>query len=100
LLSDGVIQREGSLESILRTVTSDRKRVWIQFDGSLDASTLSLDASSQGQLQQLETDSLTGLLYAKELGELIAQAKTQGLQLRNLRIEGSELADLLSGETP
>ncbi len=62
-----------------------------------DAASLNWSPSPDRHLQQVDENSLTGLLYAKEVGELIAQAKGSGRQLTNLRIEGSELADLLAG---
>ncbi len=99
LLSDGVIQREGSLESILRQVSSSRKRVWIQFDGTFDLSSLDWPPCPERHLHPLDSDSLTGSLDAREIGELISTAKASGLQLTNLRIEGSELADLLTEES-
>jgi ABC-type multidrug transport system ATPase subunit len=95
LLSDGVIRKQGRIDELLDELGAHSKAVWLYFEQPLsEADCAALCAISPG-LQRVGEASLAGELDGQAVAGVLSAATSRTLRLRNIRIEGNELSNLM-----
>jgi ABC-2 type transport system ATP-binding protein len=95
VLSGGEILQQGLIDDLLDELGGRTKAVWLRFEPGLsEPDCAALCAIAPGS-QRAGENSLAGEMDGQTLARVLSAATSQGLELRNIRIEGNELANLM-----
>ena len=95
LLSGGEIRKQGRIDELLDELGVRNKAVWLRFEQALsEPERAALCAISPG-LQRAGESVLTGEMDGQTVARVLSAATSRNLRLRNIRIEGNELANMM-----
>lgn len=95
LISDGVIGRQGRIDELLADLGVRSKSVRLKFEKALTESDLAALRAIAPGLQRSGEDSLTAELDGQAVAGVLSVANSRNLGLRDIRIDGNELAYLM-----
>ena len=95
LISDGVIGRQGRVDELLADLGVRSKSVRLKFEKALTESDLAALRAIAPGLQRSGEDSLTAELDGQAVAGVLSVANSRNLGLRDIRIDGNELAYLM-----
>jgi ABC-type multidrug transport system ATPase subunit len=95
LLSNGTIQTQGRIDELLETLGAGVKDAWLHFEVPVSEADFSALSAVCPELRRTGKVALVGKMDGDAVARVLAAATERGLRLRNIRIEGSELAQLM-----
>jgi len=95
LVSGGAIRRQGRIDELLADLGVRSKSIWLKFEKALDESDFAALSAVAPGLRRSGDDSLTAELDGRAVADVLSAAKSRNLGLRDIRIEGNELAFLM-----
>jgi len=95
LLAGGEVLKQGRIDDLLDDLGGRTKAVWLHFEQPVNESECAaLSAISPG-LKRVGESSLAGEMDGQMVARVLSAATSRNLRLRNIRIEGNELANLM-----
>jgi ABC-type multidrug transport system ATPase subunit len=95
LLSGGVIRKQGRIDELLDDLGAHTKTVWMYFEEPLSESECAALCAISPGLQRVGEASLAGELDGQAVARVLSAATSRTLRLRNIRVEGNELSNLM-----
>jgi Cu-processing system ATP-binding protein len=95
LISDGAIRRQGHIDELLAELGVRSKPIWLKFERAVSESDLAVLRAIAPGLQRSGEDSLSAELDGRAVAGVLSAADSRNLGLRDIRIEGNELAFLM-----
>jgi Cu-processing system ATP-binding protein len=95
LLSGGVIHKQGRIDELLDELGVHTKAVWLYFEHPLSESDCAALYAITPGLKRVGESSLAGDLDGQAVAGVLSAATSRDLRLRNIRVEGNELSNLI-----
>jgi len=95
LLSGGTIRKQGRIDELLDELGAHTKAVWLYFELPLSESDCAALCAISPGLRRVGETSLAGELDGEAVAGVLSAATSRKLRLRNIRVEGNELSNLM-----
>jgi Cu-processing system ATP-binding protein len=95
LLSDGAIRKQGRIEDLLADIGVHSKSVWLDFEQPVSESECAALCAVCPGLKRSSETALAGEMDGQTVAAVLSAATSQKLRLRNFRVDGNELAELM-----
>jgi Cu-processing system ATP-binding protein len=95
LLAGGEILKQGRIDDLLDDVGGRTKAVWLHFEQPVNESECATLCAISPGLKRVGESSLAGEMDGQMVARVLSAATSMNLRLRNIRIEGNELANLM-----
>jgi Cu-processing system ATP-binding protein len=95
LLSGGAIRKQGGIGDLLAELGVRSKSVWLDFEGPVSEADCAAIAEICPGLHRAGETALVGNMDGQTVAAVLSAATSRKLRLRNIRVEGNELAELM-----
>jgi ABC-2 type transport system ATP-binding protein len=95
LLAGGEVLKQGRIDDLLDDLGGRTKAVWLHFEQPVNESECAALCAISPGLKRVGESSLAGEMDGQMVARVLSAATSRNLRLRNIRIEGNELANLM-----
>jgi Cu-processing system ATP-binding protein len=95
LLADGEVLKQGRIDDLLDDLGGYSKAVWLHFEQPVSESECAALCAISPGLKRAGDSALAGEMDGHMVARVLSAATSRNLRLRNIRIEGNELAKLM-----